>query len=194
VDPSVQTQAVLGIGRGGLVVTIFGAGWLAWGLSIANAFTLTRSLLFSIVEIVLLGCSGYFIWKGRSLRKKYPSSPSAATRRMNKQFMIVVVLELAAIAIVVVIASALHRPDLFPVLIAIVVGLHFLPLAKVFRTPIYYVSGIAITLWCVLCWILFRSNALIASAGIGTGIMLWATSAYVLLRARHIVRSLEAIS
>lgn len=175
------------------MVTIFGAGWLAWGLSTADAVTPTVAVLFSIVEIVLLGYSVYFIWKGRSLRKKYPSSPSATTRSMNKQFMIVAVLEFAAIAIVVVIASALHRSDLAPVLIAIVVGLHFLPLAKVFRAPIYYVSGIAITLWCVVCWILFRSNALIASTGIGTGIMLWATSAYVLLRARQIVRSLEAI-
>jgi hypothetical protein len=51
VDPSVQAQAVLGIGRGGLVLTIFGAGWLAWGLSMVNAFTLTLAVLFSTVEI-----------------------------------------------------------------------------------------------------------------------------------------------
>lgn len=175
------------------MLTMFGAGWLAWGLSMANAFTLTVGVLFSIVEIILLGCSGYFIWKGRSLRKKYPSSPSAATRTMNKQFMIVVVLEFATIAILVVIASALQRPDLAPFLIAVVVGLHFLPLAKVFRSRIYYVLGIAITLWCIACWILFRSNALMASTGIGTGIMLWATSACVLFRARRIVRSREDI-
>jgi hypothetical protein len=46
-DPSVQTQAVLGIGRGGLVLTISGAGCLAWGLSMTNAVTLTL-VLFSV--------------------------------------------------------------------------------------------------------------------------------------------------
>jgi len=176
------------------VLTIFGAGWLAWGLSMSNAVTVILAVLFSVVEIFLLGCSGYFIWKGRSLRKEYPSSSSAVTQRMNKKFVVAVVLEFMAIAIVSVVASARHRPDLAPVLIAIVVGLHFLPLARIFRTPVYYASGTAITLWCVLCWILFRSNALIASTSIGTGIMLWVTSAYVLLRARQIVRSLETIS
>jgi hypothetical protein len=79
---------------------------------------------------------------------------------------------------------------LAPVLAATVVGLHFLPLAKIFRQARYYLWGIAITLWCGVCAILFRSNTLVAWSNIGTGVLLWANCAHGLLRARGIVRSL----
>jgi hypothetical protein len=83
-----------------------------------------------------------------------------------------------------------YRPDLAPVLAATMVGLHFLPLGKIFRQARYYFWGIAIMLWCGVCAILFRSNTLVAWSTIGTGILLWANCAHGLLRARGIVRSL----
>jgi hypothetical protein len=110
---------------------------------------------------------------------------------MNKQFIVVVVLEFTAIAIVGRVAYTVHRPDLAPVLAATVVGLHFLPLGKIFRQVRYYFWGIAITLWCGMCAILFRSNSLVAWSNIGTGVLLWATCAHDLLRVRGIVRSLR---
>lgn len=38
-------------------------------------------------------------------------------------------------------AAREHRPDLAPVLAATVVGLHFLPLGKIFRQARYYFFG-----------------------------------------------------
>ncbi len=165
-------------------------GWLGWGLGTARAFTPTVIILFDAFGILLLGYSIYFIRKGRSLRRNYPASSNTLTERMSKQFIVVVVLEFAAIAILGAIAYAFHRPDLAPVLAGIVVGLHFLPLGKIFRQGRYYFWGTAITLWCLVCAILFRSNSLVAWSKIGTGVLLWANCAHGLLRARGIVRSL----
>jgi hypothetical protein len=109
---------------------------------------------------------------------------------MRKQFIVVVIFEFTAIAILSMIAHVIHRPDLAPVLAAIVVGLHFLPLGKIFRQPRYYFWGIAIMLWCVFCAFSFRSNMLVAWSNVGTGVLLWACCAHGLLRARGIVRSL----
>ena len=191
VDPSFQAQLVLRSGFGALVVGMFGMGWLGWGLGMAHAFTPTVIVVFDVFGILLLGYSVYFIRKGRSLRRSYPASSNTLTHRMDKQFIVVVVLEFTAIAILGTIAYAFHRPDLAPVLAATVVGLHFLPLGKIFRQARYYFWGIAITFWCGVCVILFRSNSLVAWSNIGTGVLLWANCAHGLLRARGIVRSLD---
>jgi hypothetical protein len=170
---------------------MFGMGWLGWGLGAAHAFTPAVIVLFDVFGILLVGYSIYFIRKGRSLRRSYPASSNTLTRSMNKQFIIVVVLEFTAIVILGRIAYVFNRPDLAPVLAATVVGLHFLPLGKIFRQARYYFWGTAITLWCGVCAFLFRSNSLIAWSNIGTGVLLWAQCAHDLLRALGIVRSLR---
>ena len=189
-DSPFQAQVVLRSGFGALVAGMFGMGWIGSGIGAAHLFTPTIIVLFDVFGILLLGYSIYFIRKGRALRRDYPASSNARTQRINKQFVVVVILEFTAIAMLSTIAYLFHRPDLAPVLAAIVVGLHFLPLGKIFRQARYYFWGIAITLWCVVCAILFRSNTLMAWSNIGTGILLWANCAHGLLRARGIVRAL----
>jgi hypothetical protein len=192
VDPSFQAQLILRSGLAALVAGMFGMGWLGSGLGIAHAFTRIVIILFDVVGILILGSSIYFIRKGRALRRNYPASSDPWEQRMRKQFIVVVILELTAIAILSTIAYIIHRPDLVPVLAAIVVGLHYLPLGKIFCQARYYFWGVAIMVWCVFCAFSFRSNKLVAWSNIGTGVLLWAGCVHGLLRvrARGIVRSL----
>jgi hypothetical protein len=106
VDPSFQAQLVLRSGFGALAEGMFGMGWLGWGLGTAHAFTPTVITLFDVFGILLFCYSIYFIRKGRSLRGNDPASSNTLTQRMNRQFIGVVVLEFAAIAILVTIAYA----------------------------------------------------------------------------------------
>jgi hypothetical protein len=188
-DPALQAQIVQRSGFGALVAGMFGMGWLGSGLGMAHAFTPVVIVFFDVFGVLLLGSSIYFIRKGRSLRRNYPAISDARTRGITKQFIVVVILEFTAIAILSTTAYVFHRPDLAPVLAAIVVGLHFLPLAKIFRQQRYYFWGIAITLWCCICAILFRSNTLVVWSNVGTGVLLWANCAHGLLRTRGTVRS-----
>jgi len=191
VDPSFQAEAVVGAGRGALVVAMFGAGWLGWGLGVARAFTGVVGPVFGLIELFLLARSIHAIRKGRKLRKQYPPIPASTRRALQKSFWLVVLAELIALFLVTTLARVLHRLDLAPDWIAMVVGLHFLPLAKLFRSPQLGVIGILITLWCVLCWSLFRSDALVISVTVGTGILLWTASVSALFRARKIELSLR---
>lgn len=191
-DSSYEAEAVVGAGRGALVVALFGAGWLGWGLGVANAFTGVVPPAFGLIELVLVACSVYTIVNGRKLRKQYPPIPEAVRRATRRSFLIVVVLEGVAIGAGFLIAWRLNRPDLGADWAAMIVGLHFLPLAKIFRAPQLGVIGILTALWCALCWILFRSNALVISATIGTGILLWIASISALFRARRAAQSLRA--
>ena len=190
-DPSLQAEAVIGAGRGALIVAMFGAGWLGWGLGQARAFNGFVGPVFGFIELFLLACSIYVIRKGRRLRKRYPSIPTSTRQAIRKSFLLVVCMEVVGLLLVWILANRLHRPDLATDWYAMVVGLHFLPLAKIFRALHLGVIGILLTLWCLLCWFLFRSNALVISVTIGTGILLWAASVSALFRARKIVHALQ---
>jgi hypothetical protein len=184
-------EAVVGAGRGSLIVGMFGAGWLGWGLGEAKAFNGFVGPAFGFIELFLLACSIYVIRKGHLLRRQYPAVSVSTRQATLKSFLLVVLIEVLALFLVSILAYRLHRPDLAADWYAIVVGLHFLPLAKIFRAPHLGVLGMLITLWCLLCWALFRPNALAASVSIGTGILLWAASVSALFRARKIVHALQ---
>lgn len=105
----------------------------------------------------------------------------------------VALIEFLAIALLSTLANRLHRGDLATDWCAMIVGLHFLPLAKIFRAPQFFIVGVLMTLWCTLCWALFRSNALVISVSLGTGILLWGSCVFALIRGGGIAHSLRAV-
>jgi len=190
-DPRLQAQAVISAGRGALFVAMFGAGWLGWGLGEARAFNGFTDPAFGFIALFLVACSIYVIQKGRLLSRKYPAADASTQKTILRRFLLVVAMEVLAIVLVSILANRLHRADLATDWCAMIVGLHLLPLAKIFRAPHLSVFGILMTFWCALCWALFRSNALVVSASLGTGILLWGTCVSALFRARRKARSLR---
>jgi len=89
--------------------------------------------------------------------------------------------------LVFIVGSILHRRGLDWLVvpaIAIIGGLHFLPLAKLFQHALYYVTGCLLISWATLAALLLPANSVPAIAGIGTGCMLWITAAILLLSVR----------
>ena len=191
-DRSLQAEAMVGAGRGALVCAMFGAGWLGWGLGAAGEFTGLVGPVFGSLEIVLVVCAIYAIRKGRALRKQYPPTADSGRKSTRKAFWLVVALELLALALVGILAWRLHRPDLGTDWAAMVVGLHFLPLAKLFQSPRLGIIGALITAWCVVCWAWLRFDALTIAVAIGTGALLWLAALSALWRARKIADALRS--
>jgi nicotinamide riboside transporter PnuC len=191
-DPSLQAGAFIGAGRSALIGAMFGAGWLGWGLGSAKAFNGFTAPTFGFIALFLLVGSIYLIHKGRLLRKKCPVAVESTRQTVRKWFLFIVLMEALAIALVSILAYRLHRADLATNWCAMIVGLHFLPLARIFRAPHLIVRGILITVWCVFCWAFFRSNALVISTSLGTGILLWGSCVFSWFRARKIAQSLCA--
>ena len=185
-----QPGRVIGAGRGALIMSMAGAGWLGWGISAAHAYNAIVAPIFGFVAIFLWAWSLNIIRTGRALRRQLPASSLSEPKFPVKNFTIVVLVEVLAIVVVVFAAGRAHRPDLATDGCALVIGLHYLPLAKIFRAPMLAALGLVMSLWCIVSWILFRSNSLVIAVTIGTGILLWATSIAVLLRARSIARAL----
>ena len=177
-DPSDIAQEMLDTGRRALGGILAGGAWVTWGLSVTQRVAPPVTATFILIAALLLVCCGYCILKGRSLQKKHPFP----RRPLNRGFLVVTTLEAAGVIGAVIAAQKMARLDALPAWIGFVIGLHFFGLARVFRAPVYNVTGVTITLWCLLSWILFRGNPLAVSAGVGIGAILWATSSFNLLR------------
>lgn len=194
--PLAATQTaniIFGLGNGALLMmTLFGFGWLGWAFAVGNMFTLAVMVLFYAASLTLLAVAILAIRWGNALRKIYFDAPDPAAAKIAKQFRLVVILEFAGIALAVVSDIVLRRPDLLAVWIGLVVGVHFLALAKLFHFRAYYWTGIAICLWDILCWVIFRSPATTVWAALGNGIALWLTVIYAVFRCRQLAQNLPA--
>jgi hypothetical protein len=109
-----------------------------------------------------------------------PRADGEDWKQAQRPFYIVVALEGIAIFALVNLAANLHRPDLIMPAIALVVGLHFLPLARIFRFPAYALTGLAL---CALAigsaFIVGAERAIVL--GLGAAVTLWLTTAFATL-------------
>ena len=100
--------------------------------------------------------------------------------------------EVLAVALVILLgAGSAHRPDLAMDGCVLVIGLHSLAMARIFRAPKLAVLGILIAIWCIVCVALLRWNALVIAVTTGTGFLLWVTAVAVLLWAGSAARELR---
>lgn len=99
-------------------------------------------------------------------------------RASEQRFLLVVMLEAAGVGGVIAAAQKLGRLEMLPAWIGIVIGLHFLGLANVFRVAAYYVTGVGMTPWCVAVWVSLRGERMDVAACLGIGVILWATAAF----------------
>jgi hypothetical protein len=187
-DPSQPAIAAFGLGMAALIMTILGFTWLGWGFSADAAFTVTQWIIFYLAFLALLGISVHAVRGGNALMKPHSAQRAAFRARTGKKFRIVAILEGTGCGIVVLLTIVFHRLDLLAAGISLVVGIHFLPLAGLFRFPAYYAAGIAIILCDLVSWALLRSDAITVSVGIATGTVLWVTAIYALLRSRKFFR------
>ena len=87
-------------------------------------------------------------------------------------FRLGVLAEGVGIAAVLVGCGASRRPDLIMPMVGVVVGLHFLPLARAFGDRRFVVAGCLLAGVCALS-LLWPSPLRVAVAGIGAGVVLW---------------------
>ena len=111
---------------------------------------------------------------GRAYR--LPDDPSSVKwDKVKKRYFTIVGLEMLAIILVTNIVAALGRADLIWPSIAVIVGLHFIPLARVFASPIYYVTAAVLTSLGLATPTLPNGSAQLL-LGVGAALTLWATA------------------
>lgn len=135
--------------RSGIVGLAIGSLWL---IAISEAFAILSLLLIGtpVATAVLLGVAavglGLIAVSVGVIRAALglPKSPASSTdegRRIRRQFATAVGGEIVALAVVNTVCLATGRQVFIVPFDLLIVGVHFLPLARIFRVPRYYVLG-----------------------------------------------------
>ena len=118
---------------------------------------------------------------------------SDAAGFMGRGYRIIVVAEVIALfGGLMLINNVFHRPAVAVAWVAVVVGVHFIGLAKVWRMPIYTVLGTVQTLLGLAGFLLYAFGAPSAIglvSGVGSGVALFATVGTALIGALRAARA-----
>ncbi|WP_428327523.1 hypothetical protein [Mucilaginibacter sp.] len=179
--PLIPATAVKGIASGMVMMAAFTTIWaiLAYN-GLSNNPARFALVIFPILSLVFL-INALKLFR---MAKYYPPLTSEADiaeeKRVGKWFGIIFGAEGLGIFIAINIVINLGHPELTMPVIALVVGLHFYPLAKVFKRTIDYYLATWSTLIAVLA-IVFSLNKTLTQNGVftllGVGIAL-ATASY----------------
>ena len=181
-------ETLIGKATGTMVMALFGLLW-AVGCAGALAGALVPILLASGVAVTAI-----LVAASLRLRRAAAGRPSggwagtSAAHRVRRRFRLIGIVEGLGIGIVVFACARLGRPEFIPALVALVVGLHFFPLASLFRVPLYHGTGAALCVVAVATPIAALSLGASTAVwqmmpGLGAAAILWATSAVLLVDA-----------
>jgi len=167
-----------GVALGGVFLSLFGALWLA------GASYRYLGMSPAALAAIAAGAAGIAAWGLALFRRRRPvyGADAAAGKRVARSFMIVNAVQWSLIGLLILAMNASgHVAWIVPGVIFLV-GVHFVPLARLFRYHAYDATAAALVLVAVLDVLAGAGDRFIAPSLLATGAILW-LSAIVLLRA-----------
>jgi hypothetical protein len=178
-----------GIASGVFFMALFGA---LWGLVSAGYLSGgVQILAFVLVGVVTLGLAAAgagILRQAKSLPDSLSAQEAEQGGRISTYFGVVFGVEFALIAVVAIWLSRIHAYPMIPAAVALIVGIHFFPLARLFGVPGYWITG---ALLCALALAAIAGLSLSLPldgaspyhwslfVGIGATLVLWLTAGYV---------------
>lgn len=163
---------------GALVCGSFGAVWMLEAMYFGRIGTPAGLTIISILAVV------FIVWPVTRLRSfpRVLHVPVDGQRwsSISKTFWTIAAVEWSLCAVSANRLAHIHRYHLIPVFLGVIIGVHFLPLARLFKMPIYYATG-AVMMLGVLATLALPAGEIrnIAAYGIN-GVALWGTAVVIL--------------
>ncbi len=166
---------------GAIVLAGFGTYSMYWW-TLAAIQTERQAWFYAIAAITAI----FLVWSLAQL-VIFRHAPKADFDKVRRRFYairfgIILAMEVAAIVLGGPILGHFQRSDLVPQWIDAVVGLHFFPLGKLFKLPLYYATASAILLSSVGSLLISPSSLRLATNAGGAALALWLTSLIILIR------------
>ncbi|MGH8183567.1 MAG: DUF7010 family protein [Rhodanobacteraceae bacterium] len=134
-------------GSGIIIATVFGALWAAWANPLftraPQAWFWVYALTVAAISTVLLAAGIAVIRRGSRLPRE---TSNAIRRRIRRNYIMTVVAEIVALNIAANLLITHHMMSYLPAAFAVIVGLHFFPLAWIFRMRHYHATAALMTL------------------------------------------------
>ena len=163
---------------GSIVCFGFGAYSLYCWIAVTSAEKATWFYMIAAVTAVLVLCAIVQLVAMRGTPQ--PTMRLQSKWAYNLKFFAVVAMEVAAIILGGPILAHFHRSDLYSNWVGAVVGIHFLPLARLFKVPLYYVTGGAIALAALGSLLISQNSLRTGLCSGGAGLVLWLTGGLIL--------------
>lgn len=190
----VSKADVRGTASGVMFMAFFGTVWADVGIGGLQKSGAIWLLILSILIGAVLFFSGIALIRGS---RNLSNINARNSKNVDKWFNIVFATQFALIIIAAIVCNSIGYFDWFFPIMAIIVGVHFFPLAYLFQVKVYYVIG---TLLCLLtiATLLFvplkvslgqyQINTWWSFVGFGSMLILWITSVVILSIGRKLLR------
>ena len=185
---TVTANQFSGRATGSLFFTGFGTLWLTLGLYLRQivSFGYLTGIATGLAILLLA-----IFWLVRQARR-FPKVAEDPAR--NRAFRRINSIQWAAVIVVSFGFARLHIDSYVLSAITAIVGIHLLPLAKLFHYPMHYVTGAALVLWASASVLLVPAENLQGTTALGTGILLWLSAATTLTLAALATRRASSTS
>lgn len=197
---SLPRAAMRGIASGVLFLAFFGTFWSLIGVGGLHGWGAPWLLIVALlIGVTLLG-GGVSLWRGAERLAK-EAIPEADTT--GRWFGIIFAAEGIAIGIASYLCNVNTRYDLFFPIMAIIVGLHFLPLARLFGVTLYYGVGVLLCLLGIIALLVVPETVTLAAremlgrsllVGFGAAVILWATGLTLWRRGAQALRTASSVA
>ncbi|MFP8782362.1 hypothetical protein [Planococcus plakortidis] len=193
--------AIFGTANGVFFMAIFGTLWAYTGIMGLQwpGGTQTALLIIALLIGIALCITGFLLL--RSGRKfSGTSAGSKSGKKQRNAFNLIFAAEGIAIAIAIFVCNATQITQLIPIIVALIVGVHFFPLASLFGVRVYHLTGGLICAIALVAWIFiperisiggYETNAYMTVVGLGSALVLWLTSLQIVRIGRGIVQNAE---
>ena len=191
-------QWIWGLSNGVFVLALTGLAWASLGLGVGfhpAATTVGLTSLFPLLAVLNLTLFVLLVRAGIRLRRKaggfrFSDLPrdDPGTRRIVQGFRWVLLAEVIAVAVVGFLSSRFQQGDTAWPWIALVIGVHFLPLAWLFRVSVYYVTGVASSVVALLAIAILEEPPRMLVLGYGMGLIAWCSCAYLAWNAERMAQ------
>ena len=202
-----QTQAipgaaVRGVASGVFFMAFFSTLWAGIGIGGLQGWGEVWLLVVVILIGVMLLIGGVsLLIAARRMPDQVAGEDARQGRRIGIWFGVVFTTEGLLIGVASVICNAINRFDLFFPIMAIIVGVHFFPLAPLFEVKAYYLVGALLCLLAIIALLLLPENASIGSQhitvswvvlGFGVALILWSVGLGLWLLGKRLLAQSES--
>jgi hypothetical protein len=182
-------EAVQGVASGIFFLTFFGGAWALWGTSfLQGALHIGVYIIIGLVTLAFFGIGVMVMRYARSLPSVEAPEDVATGRRIGIWFGVVFGAEAVLIALASILLSRFGADRFIAPVVALIVGIHFLPLARLFNVRPYYLVGALLCLLALIAIVALLLGLQIAGpssynwtyfVSIGTALILWLTLLYL---------------
>jgi hypothetical protein len=165
---------------GALICGTFGGVWMFQAIFFGGIATPLSLTLVSLVTVVAIA------WPVMRLRSFRGYRSTAADRErwaaVKVPYWVNSAIEWTLCSVAAFWLARIGRYAFIPECLGVIIGLHFLPLGKMFRSPVYYLTGVVMVVGSLAALMLQAENIRnIAAFGLN-GLVLWGTATVILRR------------